>query len=347
MKKISVILILLITALSLKATVVSIKKESDGVTFNLDKGIMKVKICLDNMVEVKYTTLPLFLDKKSLVVNNEWKFSHDFTVADAPREVTLTTKSMKVIVNKKTNAVKFTDLAGNVIFNETDTDGKSMIESTIADIKTYTCTTIFDSPAGEALYGLGCHPEDSLSINYKGRNQDMTIKYMTGAIPVMLSTRGYGLLWDNYSASNFYGAEKGNTQFKYVSESGNMVDYYFIYGPDFDKIISSYRIATGIAPMYPKWAFGLFQSQDRYKSQAEVLSVKDNYRNNRIPVDVIVQDWFYWEPDVIGSHVMWPERYPNPKAMVDELHKANLHAMISIWPVFSKGTKTFYQMSYS
>ena len=81
-----------------------------------------------------------------------------------------------------------------------------------------------------------------------------------------------------------------------------MVDYYFIYGPGFDRIIASYRLATGNAPMFPKWAFGLFQSQDRYKSQAEVLSVKDKYRNNKIPVDCIVQDWFYWEPDVIGSH---------------------------------------------
>jgi alpha-D-xyloside xylohydrolase len=99
--------------------------------------------------------------------------------------------------------------------------------------------------------------------------------------------------------------------------------------------------------MFPKWSFGLFQSQDRYKSQAEILSVKDKYRNNKIPVDCIVQDWFYWEPDVIGSHVMWPSRYSDPKAMVDELHKANIHAMISIWPVFSKGTNTYDQMAHS
>jgi alpha-D-xyloside xylohydrolase len=175
----------------------------------------------------------------------------------------------------------------------------------------------------------------------------MAIKYMTGAIPVLLSTRGYGLMWDNYSVASFFGAEAANTKFKYVSESGNMVDYYLIYGPDFDHIVASYRNATGTAPMFPKWSFGLFQSQDRYKSQAEILSVKDKYRINKIPVDCIVQDWFYWEPNVIGSHVMWPERYPDPKAMVDELHKANIHAMISIWPVFSKGTKTFDQMTHS
>jgi alpha-D-xyloside xylohydrolase len=308
---------------------------------------MKVKICLGNVVQVKYTTLPLFLDKPSLMVNNAWQTTPDFTVADASNEVVVTTDQMKIVVNKQTNSIKYIDLNGNVILSETENQSKSMTEATIAGIKTYTCTSVFNSPPDEALYGLGCHPEDTLSVNYKGRNQEMAIRYMTGAIPVLLSTKGYGLMWDNYSASNFYGAEAGNTQFKYVSESGNMVDYYFIYGPGFDKIISSYRQATGHAPMYPKWAFGLFQSQDRYKSQAEVLGVKDNYRNNKIPVDVIVQDWFYWEPNVIGSHVMWPERYPDPKAMVDELHKANIHAMISIWPVFSKGTEPYNQMFHS
>jgi alpha-D-xyloside xylohydrolase len=172
----------------------------------------------------------------------------------------------------------------------------------------------------------------------------MAIKYLTGAIPVMLSSKGYGLLWDNYAESKFYGDENNNTQYTYVSESGKMVDYYFFYGPSFDHIMDLYRNLTGVAPMYPKWAFGLFQSQDRYKTQQEVLSVKDNYRNNHIPVDVIVQDWFYWSPAPIGSHIMNPERYPDPKAMVDELHKAHLHAMISIWPCFGKGTQDFNQL---
>lgn len=337
-------IIFVVIAVPLKASVVSFQKESDGVLFMLDKGLMKVKICLDNMVEVKYTSLPLFLDKPSLVVINEWDYQADFSVLEQNDEIVITTSKIKLIVNKELNSIKYLDLSGNVILSEDGAMGKTMKEAVIAGIGTYNCSTQFISPANEALFGLGCHPEDSLSINYKGRDQVLAIKYMTGAIPVLLSTKGYGLLWDNYSASNFNGAVDGNTKYNYVSESGNMVDYYFIYGPEFDNIIASYRKATGEAPLYGKWAFGLFQSQDRYKSQAEVLSVKDNYRNNKIPVDVIVQDWFYWEPNVIGSHVMWPERYPNPKAMVDELHAANLHAMISIWPVFSKGTIPYNQM---
>ena len=346
-KKLLSVLALVIFSVATQAKVVSFTKNNDGITCILDKGMMKVKICTDNIVEVKYTSLPLFLDKPSLVITNEWKITPGFTINENTSEIIISTAQLKVIVNKISNFVKYTDLKGNLILSEDELNGKSMSEATVAGIPVYSCTTQFDSPADESLYGLGCHPEDSLSINYKGRNQEMAIKYMTGAIPVLLSTRGYGLMWDNYSVASFFGAEAANTKFKYVSESGNMVDYYLIYGPDFDHIVASYRNATGTAPMFPKWSFGLFQSQDRYKSQAEILSVKDKYRINKIPVDCIVQDWFYWEPNVIGSHVMWPERYPDPKAMVDELHKANIHAMISIWPVFSKGTKTFDQMTHS
>jgi len=306
---------------------------------------MKVKICKDNVVEVKYTILPSFPPKTSLVIINDWKSTPKFTVSETTDEIIISTAKLKVKVNRNDQSISYTDPKNGVILSEDQANGKSMSEATVAGIKTYNCVTQFNSPVDEALFGLGCHPEDTLSINYKGRDQEMAIKYMTGAIPVLLSNKGYGLIWDNYAASNFYGAEVGNTKYKYVSESGTMVDYYFIYGPEFDQIIASYRNATGAAPMYPKWSFGLFQSQDRYKSQAEVLSVKDGYRNNKIPVDCIVQDWFYWEPNVIGSHVMWPERYPNPKLMVDELHKANIHAMISIWPVFAKGTQTYDEMA--
>ena len=346
-QRVTLVFVLLFLSYTTQAKVVSFNKNTDGISFTLDNGLMKVKICADNMVEVKYTELPVFMDKASLVITNEWKTTPDFTVAETATEITITTAKLNIVVNKLSNSVKYTDLKGNVILSEDDSQSKSMKEATIAGIDTYICSSKFKSPKDESLYGLGCHPEDSLSVNYKGRNQEMAIKYMTGAIPVLLSTKGYGLLWDNYSASNFYGAENANTKFKYESESGTMVDYYFIYGPSFDNIIASYRNATGNAPMFPKWSFGLFQSQDRYKSQAEILSVKDKYRNGKIPVDVIVQDWFYWEPNVIGSHVMWPERYPNPKAMVDELHKANIHAMISIWPVFSKGTTPYNQMAHS
>jgi alpha-D-xyloside xylohydrolase len=329
-----------LTVTATSATVISCTKNVDGVSFKLDRGVMNIKICKADIIEVKYTLFAALPLKKSLVINNLWAEKTPFSVTDKDGQVVITTAKLIIRVNKTNNALTYTDLKGNVIAAEAETN-KSMNPATIAGINTYNCSISFNSPADEALYGLGCHPEDTLSINYKGRNQQMLIKYMTGAIPVLLSTKGYGLLWDNYSASNFYGAEASNTQYKYVSESGKMVDYYFFYGPDFDRVIDLYRTASGKAPMYPKWSFGLIQSQDRYKTQQEILSVKDNYRKNHIPVDVLVQDWYWWSPLPIGSHVMNHERYPDPKAMLTELHKANIHGMISIWPVFGSGTNDF------
>ena len=95
-----------------------------------------------------------------------------------------------------------------------------------------------------------------------------------------------------------------------------------------------YRTATGAAPLFPKWAYGLFQSKDRYASQAELLAVKNGYRGNNIPLDCIVQDWDYWDPYAWGSHIMNPERYPDPAGLLSDFHRANIHGMISIWPVY-------------
>ncbi len=337
-KVVTAILLFFIAAIpAVNASVLSYKKEANGLLFTLSNGLMKVKVCREDIIEVKYTPFGEFTSKPSLIVNAKWN-PPTFKVSENGNQVVMITAKLKIIVNKVTDNVAYEDLHGNELVSE---DQKSVTPATIAGISTYNISTQFNSPKDEALFGLGCHPTDTGAINYKGRNQDLAIKYMTGAVPVLLSTRGYGLMWDNYSASNFYGAEAENTKFKYVSESGRQADYYFFYGPNFDQIINLYRTATGKAPMFAKWAFGLFQSQDRYMSQDEILSVKDNYRNNHIPVDVIVQDWYYWDPFPIGAHVMNPARYPDPKKMIDELHKSNIHGMISIWPVFGKGTKDF------
>ena len=323
------------------ANVLSYKKENDGVRFVLDRGVMFLHLVSDDIVEVKYTTLPAFEKKKSLVVLDSVYFKTTFSLTETANAILIRTSKLQIKVDRKTNAVSYMDNKGNEILSEANDPNKEMRDTTVAGIRTSSCAVSFFSPVTEGLYGLGCHPLDTGAINYKGRNQSLAIKYLTGAIPVLLSTRGYGLMWDNYSESDFYGAEAGNTRFTYASESGKMIDYYFFYGPSFDQIIDHYRTITGKAPMYPKWAFGLFQSQDRYKTAEQFLTPKDNYRKNHIPVDVIVQDWYYWYPLPIGSHIMEPKAYPDPKAMVDELHQANLHGMISIWPCFGSGTANF------
>ena len=118
LKQALIVLVFMVLTVSVQATVVSYTKNKDGITCALDKGLMNVKICFDNMIEVKYTTLPVFLDKPSLVITNDWKITPGFTVAENASEIVISTAKLKVVVNRQTNAVKYTDLAGNTILAE-------------------------------------------------------------------------------------------------------------------------------------------------------------------------------------------------------------------------------------
>jgi alpha-D-xyloside xylohydrolase len=123
-------------------------------------------------------------------------------------------------------------------------------------------------------------------------------------------------------------------QLSIASESGKAVDYYFVAGGDMDEIVSGYRRLTGKATMLPKWAFGFWQSRERYMSQQELIAVLEEYRERRIPIDNIVLDWFYWPEDAWGSHDFNAEHFPDPAAMVERVHELDAQIMISVWPKF-------------
>jgi alpha-D-xyloside xylohydrolase len=128
------------------------------------------------------------------------------------------------------------------------------------------------------------------------------------------------------------------------SASGEGIDYYFVHGASLDGVIAGYREATGRAPLLPKWAYGYWQSRERYKSAAELVDVVREFRRRRFPLDVIVQDWRYWRDQQWGSHEFDPARFPDPKGMVDEVHGLGARVPISVWPKFDKGTVHFQQM---
>lgn len=127
-----------------------------------------------------------------------------------------------------------------------------------------------------------------------------------------------------------------------TSEMGKTIDYYFIKGNNADSIISGYRKLTGRAPIMPLWAYGFWQSREHYDSQKEILSIAAAFREKRIPIDNIVQDWFYWKKDQWGSQRFDSTRYPDPGGMIDSLHhRYHIHFMISVWPKFYTGIPVF------
>jgi alpha-D-xyloside xylohydrolase len=128
------------------------------------------------------------------------------------------------------------------------------------------------------------------------------------------------------------------------SEVGEGIDYYFVYGPELDAVVAGYRRLTGEAPLLPRWAFGFWQSRQRYKTAQESLDVLAGFRSRRIPIDTIVQDWFYWKDGDWGSHEFDRERFPDPEGWIRRLHELNAKLVISVWPKFYPGTKNFAAM---
>jgi alpha-D-xyloside xylohydrolase len=135
-----------------------------------------------------------------------------------------------------------------------------------------------------------------------------------------------------------------NPDVSWTSEAADTIDYYFMYGPDLDKVVGDYRNLTGAAPMMGQWAWGFWQCKEHYASQQELLDVADRYRSLHIPIDGIIQDWLYWTPRPWGSHEFDTARYPNPAKMVNELHADNVHLLISVWAKFDSGSANFDQL---
>ncbi len=128
------------------------------------------------------------------------------------------------------------------------------------------------------------------------------------------------------------------------SEMAKDLDYYFIAGDNIDDVISGYRQLTGKAQVLPKWAMGFWQSRERYKSSEEIESTLKEFRTRHIPVDNIVQDWFYWKEDQWGSHKFDLSRYPDPQAMLDSVHQMHGRFMISVWPKFYCNTDNYKEL---
>ncbi len=200
---------------------------------------------------------------------------------------------------------------------------------------------------GEGFYGLGQHQG---LFNYAGKEVVLSQRNPTeSAVPFLISSGNYGILWDNASLSRVrIRGEAGYANISYWAERGP-ITYYVIRGSNADEVIAGYRRLTGYAPLLPKWAYGYWQSKERYKSQTELLQVVDRFKKEKIPLDVLIQDWMYWGKYGWNALRFDEEAYPSPAQLISQLHDAGVRLIISVWSNFGRSTevyKEFLQNGY-
>jgi alpha-D-xyloside xylohydrolase len=315
--------------------VTAVQRQADGVLFTQASGTLKLQVCSNSMIRVLYSPTATFPKRADLVVLKENWPAIQWTMQSSDDEVTLTTTLLKIVVTRKNGAINYSEVGGPPLVQEAS---RRMFPVRVNSEDTYRAES-FVSIYGshEALYGLGQHQAGVW--NYRGESVDIAQDNSNISVPLLLSSNGYGIFWNSTARSRF---NNRFANYLYISsEVADVIDYYFIYGPDFDKIIAGYRELTGQAPMFGKWAYGFWQCKNRYKSQAEILDIAKKYRDLHIPVDNIVQDWFWWNRK---GEFVFNKNYPDPKAMVDQLHAENFHLMISIWPFFEPGSANYDYM---
>lgn len=487
MKKYFLSVMAVSVAFTTMAQQASFVKKADGiVVYPADKKIKAValKVIGTNIIKVLSSANVNFKPDTSFVVVAP-PATGAFTVSEDAVSVSVQTAAIKAVVAKSTGLVSFFTKQGTPITKES---AKTIVPTRLENrMMSNAVMQQFASPADEALYGLGQHQEGIM--NYKNTNLTLYQNNTEVFIPFLVSNKNYGILWDNYSITDFGDGrffkdldffrlfdkndkegnltatylsktdantifterkeatidyadldlmkrlpeafkmqegkavwegyvlpeatgdyvfklwsggylkvwvdgklladrwrqcwnpftayvmapmEKGKKAsikiewipdggesyvsikvmepvteqqkkvYQFQSEAGDNINYYFVYGKTYDAVIGGYRELTGKTPLVPKWTLGFWQSRERYKTQDEVLNTVKTFREKKIPLDNIVQDWQYWKINEWGSQQFDPQRFPDPDAMINELHnRYHTKFMISVWPKFYQGIPNY------
>ena len=390
------------------------------------KGTLRVRTVAKNAVRIQYwektteTTLP------------DWVYVKDDEVEG---------NAVAVSVDADKQVVRISNAAGQTVFTATAHEMNGS-EATLA----------FASPRDEHLYGLGQFQDGYSDV--RGLSRRLTQVNTQIAIPMVLSSKGYGVLWNNYGLvefnpcgnnlplslqkeggdsevvevtsteggkkevrqRNIYEAtldiaedgdysllldvgqkmarrhnlaidgqtviemqnlwlpptasaivslkagrhvvtaelSKGDVPVLYYNKVNNetvlrspiaqAVDYTVFVGSP-DEIIAAYRELTGEAPLMPRWALGYIHCRERFHSSEEILQTANRFRQEQMPVDVLVQDWQYWGKYGWNSMRFDEEYYPDPKALTDSLHAMDMRLMVSVWSKIDKNSEMGRQMT--
>ncbi|MFD2731262.1 TIM-barrel domain-containing protein [Pedobacter alpinus] len=313
----------------------TIQQTTNGLNFSAQEMDIKIEFYAEHTVRVYKTPKGKPYQKNSLSVVGIPKKTQLTYLTKGDRTI-VKSNAVQVEVNVETGGISFYDIAGNKLLKDKDY-GTQFSPINDAGTPSYKVRNGFLLDKDEAIYGVGQVLDNK--FNRRNSSHHMQNENMSTYSPYFLSVKGYAVFWDNYSISQF----NDNPQELSFEGLGHCSDYYFMYGQNADGVISKVRELTGKAPMLPLWAYGFFQSKERYHNQDESLNVLKKYRDLRVPLDVVIQDWRYW-PEYNKSDSAWnsqsfdKERFPDPKKWVDEIHKLNAKLLIVTWPGFGPHT---------
>ena len=201
----------------------------------------------------------------------------------------------------------------------------------------YQLKVSFDSNPDEKIYGMGQYQQERM--NLKGCNLELAHRNSQASIPFYVSSLGYGFLWHNAAVGEVH---FGTNTTEWLARTTKQLDYWVTAGDTPAEIEEHFADAIGKVPMMPEYGLGFWQCKLRYYNQEQVLNVAREYKKRGIPLDVFVIDYYHWPR--CGDYRFDEEYFPDPKAMIDELHEMGIETMVSIWPQIDWRSENYEEM---
>jgi alpha-D-xyloside xylohydrolase len=313
----------------------------DGMTAKIGNESVHISVCRSSVIHFVSTPEPPNKVRQSqpwMLDSKESCPGAKFQVSETKDAAVLTTGTLKIELSLKWGNVQFSTAGGESLLRERNSIPRTYEPTERNGEKTFHIEDRFAPDFSEGFYGLGQH--QSGMFNYRGGTVELGQNNTDVAIPLLLSSKGYAVMWNTGSLTHV--DNRFPLELNLDSLAGHAVDYYFIYGPEMGQLIHEYRSLTGHTPMLPKWSYGFFQSKDRYVSQEEVLAIAHRYREEHIPLDGIVQDWFWWKSE---GDPIFNSNFPDVPGELKQFHDEHVHAMLSVWGLFDSKSQNFLQMT--
>ncbi len=301
------------------------RRDGNGLTFQNGRVIVSVAAVAPDIVRVRFSPTRAFGRDHSYAIVNRELGDPRATIKTANARSQIVTPSLTVTINHRPFRITTADSAGHDIDADDLEKGIAYSGQTVRVWK-----RLLDD---EQVYGLG---EKTGQLNKRGRqlggfnftmwNSD-TYAYENGTDPIYVSIpfylvlregRAHGVFLDNTFRSNF---DIGRTSHGLLSfgADGGELDYYIIYGPEPKRVIQRYTEMTGRMPLPPRWSLGYHQCRYSYYPDSRVRFIADNFRERRIPADVLWLDIHYL--DGYNPFTWDGERFPDPARMITDLGK--------------------------
>lgn len=313
--------------------IISYELTTDGFLAHWDELSVRIRFVNDSTVRI------------TKFMGDEAKVEPSLVITANDEEPTTINKSeANGMLTLATDKMKMTYQLNDAIISIYRASGERLIAEKLADIvakadgpnEAYQLKQVFALDDDEQIYGLGQIQNGKLSM--RGLSTTMIQDNRSVYIPYFYSSKRYALYWDNYSPTTFSDNDEGTS---FVS-TGQAIDYYVLVGDNADDVLRSWRHLTGGTQLPPLWNFGLYQSKQRYQSTQEVIDVVKRYRQLRVPLDCVVQDWQYWGDDNHWNAMEFLNpNYSDYQRMIDEVHGMNAKLMISVWANFGPQTNQY------